>query len=180
MRRLVSDAGMSVATVEQQLSPIDIDALVTGKTVTLETDAISAAIDAALALHDAADVLEHIGGSLRPPSDSLSISAATVETEAETALAAGGGEGAYVMLAARLLPASIGLPALAAALTDDPETVRHWQHLTVGELLSAFRDCPAELPAAVCDHSRVDLSDRWDSLDREALLRVADTCKLFR
>lgn len=171
---------MWVATIEQQLSPIDIDALATGKTVTFETDAISAAIDAALALHDVADVLEHIGGSLRPPSDSLSISAANVGTEAQTALAACSGERADVVLAARLLPASSGLPALATALIDDPDAVRHWHYLTVGELLSAFRDCPAELPASICDQSRVDLADRWDSLDRDALLGVADACELFR
>jgi hypothetical protein len=174
LRQLATDASATAAAIEQALAPIDLDALRHGADIEIHADACNAAVDAILTLHDIAYAIEQIGGSFRPPTGALTTNATSIEAKAEATLASESDDPALVLLAARLLRIDRGSPALAAGLTSSAERHAAWGDLSVGTLLTAFREGDETLVGDLCETTDVDADSHWSDVDDEQIKRIAD------
>jgi hypothetical protein len=173
LRALATHAGTLAVGIERRLEGFHPDALNSGEDVALGSAELNQVVDGALELQDLADVIGVIAGSLPSANELLVLSAEEVAGEAARALSAGSAHRRGVVLSAQLLRPGVGFPALADAITSDTSLVSRWGALTVGDLLTAFRDCDALLVRRVCRAARIHPDDEWATLDYDAVVRVA-------
>lgn len=173
LRALASHAGALAVDIEGRLDAFHPDALNSGEGVALSSAELNQVVDGALELQDLADVIGVIAGSLPSADELLVLSAEEVADQAARALRAGSAHRRGVVLSAQLLTPGVGFPALADAITSDTSLVTRWDALTVGELLTAFRDCDAPLLHQICRAARIHPDDEWASLEYDAVVRVA-------
>lgn len=100
------------------------------------------------------------------------ISAPGLRADAERALAEGSFDPQITLLAARALPAARGWPALAGALrcTDAHTT---WHHMTVAQLLTAFRDTDAAVTQHAIRDAALAPDTELSTCDRDDVTRLA-------
>jgi hypothetical protein len=167
LRYLASDASALCARIEQKLSGIDLDTLRTNSSLVISAETSRDTVDTVLALHDLAEEMERIAASLRIRDGTLVVPATAVELEAAAALRQGSADPASVMLTVRMLRPRDGFAALAEAIEGDPTITEHWNELTLGELLAAFRDSDPETLARVCEPVDINPGVAWAQLTHD-------------
>jgi predicted LPLAT superfamily acyltransferase len=177
LRRLLSDASVITAGAEQRLGTVDINALRVGSRMALTADECNDTLDAIVALHDLADVMEQIVGAMQPQHGTLVVSADEIAAQAMLTLESASSDSSLVTLAARLLPRTAGFRGLAAAIEADPDAVAGWAGLTIGELLASFTGTHEAHIERVTETAEIDPSATWDTLTHTALARLAQALR---
>lgn len=159
--------------IEEALEAFDPPAINAGNGVVMSRGDLDRVAESSLALQDVVDVAAVIAGGLDAQREMVVLSAEDFAEEAERALRLGSGDRATILLSASLLSRQIGFPALADAITGEPGLVSRWGSLTVGELLTGFRDGDAGLTQLVCRESHVESRVEWSTLEVPELERLA-------
>lgn len=122
-------------------------------------------------LIDEATQLENLVERL--PDADIRVTATNVQAGASRQLGDGILEVHTAVLAASVLPVSIGWPALASALRRS-ETHRFWDATTVADLLRRFRGAKPEMIDRVLRQAQVDPSTLWVEVTARAVARLAE------
>lgn len=109
----------------------------------------------------------------RLPDAEVRVTAANVQAGASRQLAEGIIDVRTTLLAASVLPVTIGWPALARALRRS-DAHRFWNATTVVDLLSRFRGARTEAIDRVLEQAQVDGSAPWVELAARTVDRLAE------
>lgn len=157
----------------EALQALDPEVITGGGKVELSVTGLDRIMENLEILQDQADLAGSIGGSLGAQREAVALDAGDLREQAERALRMGTGHSASVMLSASLLSPRVGFPALANAITVEPELVSEWGSLTIRDLLSRFHGGNPALTRRICVASDLHADTEWATLDMPELDRLA-------
>lgn len=119
-------------------------------------------------LEDALDALRALAcEDLAIPGFAIDLPVAEIAEQAAVELELGSADPDAIRLAASLLTAERGLPALAIGLAFD--NVRAWGTTSVAEVLGAFIGADEQFVGHVCEAAKLQPTDAWQSLTVQQL-----------
>jgi hypothetical protein len=129
------------------------------------------------ALQDGVDVMGSVANSLREHEDDVIVARNELRDEAAHALASASPDPSFVLLAASMLTATEGFPAMADALIADTSAVSSWGGLTARDLLGTFAESDTPRIRRICSMALIHPDAPLATLDPDLIERLAEALR---